>query len=196
MKKFLVTMLVVMLVAIGLNPSSSYADSSSSAKDSSNQSLFPPYSSIVNSDTLLSGLTLEEYNEAITNAVPLESVIVKSESDKTQSIEKISPMTLTSWAFDHLAKHDGYWTDKFYVDYAITMPINVVQWGDDSSWSQPDVGYTLVNKDYLGKVHLVSGRYTGTNTKFEIKAPGPGTYQILVNNLNDYTISGNGFIGY
>ncbi|MFK4303855.1 MULTISPECIES: hypothetical protein [unclassified Paenibacillus] len=194
MKKLLVTMLVIMLVAIGLNPASSYADSSSSAKDASNQSLFPPYSSIVNSDTLLSGLTLEEYNEAIANAVPLESVIVKS--DKTQSIEKISPMAVPSWSFSHLGRNDGFWSDKFSIGYAGYVPVSVVQWGDDSSWSQPDVGYTLVSRDYLGKVRMVSGRYTGTNTKFEIKVPEAGQYQMLVNNFNDYTISGNGFMGY
>ncbi|MBE0344288.1 hypothetical protein E4V51_31535 [Paenibacillus sp. 28ISP30-2] len=118
----------------------------------------------------MSGLTLEEYNEAIANAVPLESVIVKS--DKTQSIEKISPMAVPSWSFSHLSRNDGFWSDKFSIGYAGYVPVSVVQWGDDSSWSQPNVGCTLVRRDYWGKVRSVSGGFKGANTGSEERRLG------------------------
>ncbi|KAF6627708.1 hypothetical protein T3H97_01405 [Paenibacillus sp. LX16] len=57
-----------------------------------NEMDFPPYSSIANSNSLLSGLTPEEYNEVIKNAKPIESIAV--EKEKTQLDQKISPMSL------------------------------------------------------------------------------------------------------
>ncbi|MEC0182034.1 hypothetical protein P4H61_11075 [Paenibacillus peoriae] len=196
MKKFLVTMLVVMLVSIGLNPSSSYADSSSSAKDSSPQSLFPPYSSIVNSNSLLSGLTAEEYNEVIENAIPIESIAV--EKEKTQTDQKISPMaSLASWQFSHFSRNDGgIYSNKFSVNNAATLNFHVVQWVDGSSWSRPEVGYLIVNKNYLGEVFAVYGRYTDESRDFQLRAPSAGEYQVMVLNLNDYTISGNGYVTF
>ncbi|AHC22567.2 MULTISPECIES: hypothetical protein [Paenibacillus] len=195
MKKFLVTMLVVMLVAIGLTPASSYADSSSSAKESSPQSFFPAYSSIANSDSLLSGLTPEEYNEVIKNAKPIESIAV--EKEKTQLDQKISPMSLGAWSFSHHSRDDGaIYSNKFSVNNAAILNFHVVQWADGSSWSSPEVGYLLVNKNYLGEVFAVYGRYTDENRDFQIKAPGFGQYQVMVLNLNDYTISGNGYVTF
>lgn len=44
-----------------------------------NEMDFPPYSSIANSNSLLSGLTPEEYNEVIKNAKPIESIAVEKE---------------------------------------------------------------------------------------------------------------------
>ncbi|MGG4207513.1 hypothetical protein ABEW60_24520 [Paenibacillus jamilae] len=73
---------------------------------------------------------------------------------------------------------------------------HVVQWADGSSWSSPEVGYLLVNKNYLGEVFAVYGRYTDENRDFQIKAPGFGEYQVMVLNLNDYTISGNGYVTF
>ncbi|MGM1021757.1 MAG: hypothetical protein ACQEXV_14655 [Bacillota bacterium] len=198
MKKILVTMLVVMLVAIGLNPASSYADSSSSssAKDSSPQSLFPPYSSIVNSNSLLSGLTPEEYNEVIKNATPIESIAV--EKGKTQIDQKISPMaSLAAWSFSHHSRNDGaVFSNKFSVNNATNLNFHVVQWADGSSWSSPEVGYLIVNKNYMGEIRTVYGRFTDKSWDFQLRAPGAGEYQIMVSNYNDYTISGNGYVTF
>ncbi|KAF6571789.1 hypothetical protein ACYCS5_16325 [Paenibacillus sp. SEL3] len=44
-----------------------------------NEMDFPPYSSIANSNSLLSGLTPEEYNVVIKNAKPIESIAVEKE---------------------------------------------------------------------------------------------------------------------
>ncbi|QYK65187.1 hypothetical protein KAI36_00292 [Paenibacillus sp. S02] len=53
-----------------------------------------------------------------------------------------------------------------------------------------------MNKNYLGEVFAVYGRYTDENRDFQIKAPGFGEYQVMVLNLNDYTISGNGYVTF
>ncbi|MEK5257922.1 hypothetical protein MKY75_01405 [Paenibacillus sp. FSL L8-0663] len=160
-----------------------------------NEMDFPPYSSIANSNSLLSGLTPEEYNEVIKNAKPIESIAV--EKEKTQLDQKISPMSLGAWSFSHHSRDDGaVYSNKFSVNNAAILNFHVVQWADGSSWSSPEVGYLLVNKNYLGEVFAVYGRYTDENRDFQIKAPGFGEYQIMVLNLNDYTISGNGYVTF
>ena len=61
---------------------------------------FPPYSEIVNTDSILSELTEEEYHEAVRNAIPIESLMV--EPTETQPEGNIKPMANMSWAFDNL----------------------------------------------------------------------------------------------
>ncbi|MGE7051114.1 hypothetical protein ACQKLN_08555 [Paenibacillus glucanolyticus] len=144
----------------------------------------------MNTDSILSELTEEEYYEAIRNVIPMESLMV--ESTETQPEGNIKPMANMSWAFNNLGPNDGgHFSGKF--TSRSKFRITVVQWATDSN-KAPDVHYTLVNRNYFGKPVLISGRFTHTNTTAEIWNVPPGTYQVMVTNLNDFAISGNGYI--
>lgn len=189
MKKILVTMLVFMLVSIGLITTNSYAESLSTSFPTS----FPSYSSIKNTSSILSKLTLEEYNQAIENAILIESLVVNS--GETNSVQ-ISPYaSLSYWAFSNLAANSSTFPSEFTTYSSKILRITVVQRGDNSTTAQPQVGYTLVNQNYLGEVTLITGRFTGNNETREISVPA-GTYEVMISNYNNYTISGNGYINY
>jgi hypothetical protein len=185
MKKYFATLLVVILVSVVLNPSSSHADSQSSIP-------YPSYSSIADTGSWLSELTIEEYNEVMENAIPMESLIVNSE--ETQSNQRISAMAaLNSWVLNKLGGGQAHLSSEFYIPYARTVTLTVVQWGDNSSFSQPSVSYSLVNKNYKGEYQVITGRFTDTNTSIQINVPA-GNYQVMIVNHQDYTISGNGYL--
>ncbi|MEF7441740.1 hypothetical protein V4V36_24080 [Paenibacillus lautus] len=188
MKKMFVTMLVVILTSVGLYTGSA---PNAEAADSNLVNFFPPYSEIVNTNSILSDLTEEEYNEAIRNAIPMESLMV--ESAKTQSEENIKPMANMSWVFNNLGPNDGGHFSGSFTSSANKYRITVVQWATDSN-KAPSVNYTLVNRDYFGTPALIYGRFTHTNETKEIWNVPPGTYQVMVTNLNDFAISGNGYI--
>lgn len=191
MKKMLVTMLVVILTSVGLHTGSV---SNVEAAENDWVNGFPPYSEIVNTDSILSELTEEEYHEAVRNAIPIESLMV--EPTETQPEGNIKPMANMSWAFDNLqppGPSGGAHFSGEFTSSATKFKITVVQWATNSNKS-PQVNYTLVNRDYFGKPVLIYGRFTHTNTTAEIWNVPPGTYQVMVTNLNDYAISGNGYI--
>ncbi|MEC0260229.1 hypothetical protein [Paenibacillus lautus] len=191
MKKMLVTMLVVILTSVGLHTGS---DSNVEAAENDWVNGFPPYSEIVNTDSILSELTEEEYHEAVRNAIPIESLMV--EPTETQPEGNIKPMANMSWVFDNLqppGPSGGAHFSGEFTSSATKFKITVVQWATNSN-KAPDVHYTLVNRDYFGKPTLISGRFTHTNTTAEIWNVPPGTYQVMVTNMNDFAISGNGYI--
>lgn len=187
MKKMFVTMLVVILTSVGLHTGISNVE----AAENDWVNGFPPYSEIMKTDSFLSELTEEEYYEAIRNVIPMESLMV--ESTETQPEGHIKPMANMSWVFDNLGPNAGGHFSGEFTSSATKFKITVVQWATNSN-KAPDVNYTLVNRNYRGKPVLISGRFTHTNTTAEIWNVPPGTYQVMVTNLNDFAISGNGYI--
>lgn len=71
----------------------------------------------------------------------------------TKSDQKISPISLGAWSFSHHSRDDGaVYSNKFSVNNAAILNFHVVQWADGSSWPSLELGYLLVNKNYLGEV--------------------------------------------
>ncbi|MEK4297408.1 hypothetical protein [Paenibacillus sp. FSL R5-0914] len=185
MKKFLATMVVFLLVSGGLISTNSYADPLSTS--------YPSYDSIKNTSSILSKLTLEEYNKVMENAIPIESLVVNSEETNPEQIS--ARASLSYWTFSNLAANSSEFSSQFTTYSSKILRFTVVQWGDSSTTAQPSVGYTLVGQNAMGETSIITGRFTGTNGIKEITVPA-GTYEVMISNFNNYTISGNGYINY
>ena len=101
---------------------------------------FPPYSEIVNTDSILSELTEEEYHEAVRNAIPIESLMV--EPTETQPEGNIKPMANMSWAFDNLqppGPSGGAHFSGEFTSSATKFKITVVQWATNSNKSPSEL---------------------------------------------------------
>lgn len=208
MKKMIVTMMMALLTTVGTSSVTNASATEASFDTSSGTSLsavervdatswFPPYSEIVNTDSILAELTEEQYYETLRNSIPMEHFQVESSEIGPK---KVSPRAaIMAWSFADLL-NGGHFSNEFNVTNfgggsQVNLRITVVQWASDGSDKKPELLYGLVNRNYQGKPVVISGKFTHTNTSRELAVPA-GTYQVQVTNSSSFAVTGNGNIAY
>lgn len=204
----ILTMMMALLTTVGTSSVTNAAAAEKSFDTSSATNLaavervdgtswFPPYSEIVNTDSILAELTEEQYYETLRNSIPMEHFRVDSSEIGPK---QVSPRAaIMSWSFANLL-NVGHFSNEFNVTNfgggsQVNLRITVVQWASDGSEKKPTMYYGLVNSNYQGKPVTIVGKYTHTNTSEELVVPA-GRYQVQVTNGNSFAVTGNGNIAY